>query len=194
MKRCLLLLSILLLAACAEQGPRNLDYDASRDFAAYRSWGWVDPAIEYRPNDPRIRSDLTEQRLREAVSGGLDQRGLRPAAGGTRADLKVKLYVILDQRQQSFSYSDPYWGGGWGGPWGPGWGPGPWGPGYVRTQTVTYPVMTVQLDLLDGRDGKLVWRASEERLMDDQGATPAQRSAAFGRLINELLTRYPPRP
>jgi hypothetical protein len=54
--------------------------------------------------------------------------------------------------------------------------------------------MTVQLDLLDGRDGKLVWRASEERLMDDQGATPAQRSAAFGRLINELLTRYPPRP
>lgn len=194
MKRCLLLLAVLLLAACAERGPRNLDYDASRDFAAYRSWGWADPAIEYRPNDPRVRSDLTEQRLRDSVSSGLDQRGLRPAPAGARPDLKIKLYVILDQRQQSFSYADPYWGPGWGGPWGSAWGPGPWGPSYVRTQTVTYPVMTVQLDMLDGRDGKLVWRANEERLLDDQNATPAQRSAAFSRLINELLISYPPRP
>lgn len=194
MKRCLLLLAVLLLTACAERGPRNLDYDASRDFAAYRSWGWADPAIEYRPNDPRVRSDLTEQRLRDSVSGGLDQRGLRPAMAGARPDLKIKLYVILDQRQQSFSYADPYWGPGWGGPWGSAWGPGPWGPSYVRTQTVTYPVMTVQLDMLDGRDGKLVWRASEERLLDDQNATPSQRSAAFSRLINELLISYPPRP
>lgn len=193
MKRCLLLLSVLLLAACAERIPVNLDYDASRDFAAYRSWSWADPAIEYRPNDPRLRSDLTEQRLRESVSAGLDQRGLRPAAAGTRPDLKIKLYVIVDQRQQSISYSEPYWGGGWGSPWGPGWGPSPWGPSFVRTQTVTYPVMTVQLDMLDGRDGKLVWRASEERLMDDQDATPAQRSAAFGRLVNQLLSQYPPR-
>lgn len=193
MKRCLLLLSVLLLAACAERMPINLDYDASRDFAAYRSWSWADPAIEYRPNDPRVRSDLTEQRLREAVSSGLDQRGLRPTAAGTRPDLKIKLYVILDQRQQSVSYSEPYWGGGWGSPWGPAWGPSPWGPSYVRTQTITYPVMTVQLDMLDGRDGKLVWRASEERLLDDQNATPAQRSAAFDRLVNQLLTHYPPR-
>ena len=194
MKRCLLLLAVLLLTACAERGPRNLDYDPSRDFAAYRSWGWADPAIEYRPNDPRVRSDLTEQRLRDSVSSGLDQRGLRPAPAGARPDLKIKPYVILDQRQQSFSYADPCWGPGRGGPWGSAWGPGPWGPSYVRTQTVTYPVMTVQLDMLDGRDGKLVWRASEERLLDDQNATPAQRSAAFGRLIGELLVSYPPRP
>ena len=192
MKRCLLLLSVLLLAACAERMPINLDYDASRDFAAYRSWSWADPAIEYRPNDPRVRSDLTEQRLREAVSAGLDQRGLRPTAAGTRPDRKIKLYVILDQRQQSVSYSEPYWGGGWGSPWGPAWGPSPWGPSYVRTQTITYPVMTVQLDMLDGRDGKLVWRGSDEQMLSNH-PNPADRSNAIRETVARILANYPPR-
>jgi len=75
---------VVLLGGC-QTSQVNHDFDASRDFGAYRSWAWKDPALQYRPDDPRIKSDLTEQRIRQAVGEQLDQRGLRPAAAGTRA-------------------------------------------------------------------------------------------------------------
>ncbi len=74
---------VLLLGGC-QTNQVNHDFDASRDFGAYRNWAWKDPALQYRPDDPRIKSDLTEQRIRQAVGEQLDQRGLRPAAPGTK--------------------------------------------------------------------------------------------------------------
>ena len=61
----------VLLSAC-QSNQVNHDFDASRDFGAYRSWAWKDPAVQYRPDDPRIKSDLTEQRIRQAVGEQLD--------------------------------------------------------------------------------------------------------------------------
>lgn len=172
------------LAGCQSSNV-NRDFDAGRDFAAYRSWSWQEPALQYRPDDPRIRSDLTEQRLRQAVADALDQRGLRPAKGGA-ADLKVQAWLIVDNRREQITTS-------YGGPWGPGWG-GPWmGPGWNETRSLDYRVATLQLDLLDGRDGKLVWRASEERIMADQGAAPAERAQALRQAVYRLLEQYPPR-
>lgn len=68
----------MLLSAC-ETNPLDHDFDATRDFRAYRSWSWKEPGVQYRPDDPRIKSDLTEQRIRQAVSDPLDQYGLRMA-------------------------------------------------------------------------------------------------------------------
>ena len=68
MIRRLLLLGLLLGLAACETVNLSRDYDSSRDFAAYRSWAWAQPAFEYRPDDPRIKSDLTEQRIRSAVA------------------------------------------------------------------------------------------------------------------------------
>ena len=85
-RRTLLLSTTLLLTACQNYNV-NRDYDSTRDFGAYRSWSWKEPALQYSPDDPRIKSDLTEQRILDAVSQQLDQRGLRPAANG-KADYK----------------------------------------------------------------------------------------------------------
>lgn len=176
-------LALALVGCQANQA--NRDYDASRDFAAYRSWAWQEPALQYRPDDPRIRSDLTEQRLRQAVAEQLDQRGLRPAQGA-KPDVKVQAWLIVDNRQEQITTH-------YGGPWGPGWG-GPWmGAGWNETRSVDYRVATLQLDLLDGHDGKLVWRASQERLLTDDNASPEQRSQALREAVKRLLDQYPPR-
>ncbi len=79
-RRLALLAFAVLLSAC-QTAQVTHDFDASRDFAGYRSWSWKEPALQYRPDDPRIKSDLTEQRIRQAISEQLDQRGLRPGAG-----------------------------------------------------------------------------------------------------------------
>ncbi|HCS41235.1 MAG TPA: DUF4136 domain-containing protein [Pseudomonas sp.] len=172
-----------LLSACATQV--NHDFDASRDFSAYRSWSWKEPALQYRPDDPRIKSDLTEQRVRQSVADQLDQRGLRPAAPGTRGDLSVQTYLIVEERQQQVTTN---YGGGWGDPWNGYWG----GPMYNETRNVSYKVATIQIDLLDGKDGKLVWRGSDEQMLS-HSPNPADRTTAIRETVGRVLANYPPR-
>jgi hypothetical protein len=182
--RLLLIPALLLLAAC-QSARVERDFDASRDFAAYRSWSWQEPALQYRPDDPRIQSDLTEQRIRSAVGEQLDQRGLRPAQAGSAGDLKVQAWLIVDERQDQVSTN---YGGYWGGYWGGGWG----GPAYTETRTVDYKVATIQVDLFDGKDGKLVWRGSAEQVMRQSPSTPTEREAAIRSTVAQVLNQYPP--
>lgn len=182
--RLLLVSILLLLGAC--QSPRiERDFDTSRDFAAYRSWSWQEQALQYRPDDPRLRSDLTEQRIRSAIEQQLEQRGLRPAQPGNPGDLRVQAWLIVDQRQDQVSTN---YGGYWGGYWGNYWG----GPMYTETRTVDYKVATIQVDLLDGKDGKLVWRGSAEQIMRRSPPNPTEREAAIRSTVAEVLRQYPP--
>lgn len=174
----------LLLGGCASSQV-NHDFDTTRDFAAYRSWSWKEPALQYRPDDPRIKSDLTEQRIRQAVADQLDQRGLRPAPAGTRSDMQIQAYLIVEDRQQQVTTN---YGGGWGGPWNGYWG----GPMYNETRNVSYKVATVQIDLLDGKDGKLVWRGSDEQLLSES-PNPTERSTKVRETVGRILSNYPPR-
>lgn len=180
--RHLIILACLLLCAC-QQIQVQSDFDTRRDFSAYRSWSWKTPALQYRPDDPRLRSDLTEQRVREAIAAQLDQHGLRPAQGAP--DLLVQAWLILDQRQEQYTnlYAAPMIGG---------WG-APWGPAYGETRTLDYQVITLQIDLFDARDGKLVWRGSAEQLAETGNPPPAARAAAIRRIVAKVLEQYPPR-
>ncbi|MNF91910.1 hypothetical protein D3C84_745320 [compost metagenome] len=184
LRRFVLLAVAALLSACAANQV-NHDYDASRDFAAYHSWSWKEPALQYRPDDPRIKSDLTEQRVREAVTDQLDQRGLRPAATDAKADLNVQTYLIVEERQQQVTTN---YGGGWGNPWYGYYG----APMYNETRLVSYKVATIQIDLLDGKDGKLVWRGSDEQMLSGS-PNPSDRSTAIHETVTRILANYPPR-
>ncbi|MES2868030.1 MAG: DUF4136 domain-containing protein [Pseudomonadota bacterium] len=185
MLRRIALLGLALLLSACESTQVNHDFDASRDFASYRSWAWKEPGLQYRPNDPRIQSDLTEQRIRQAVAEQLDQRGLRQAPPGSKADLQVQTYLIIDNRQQQISN---YYGGAWGSPWNGYWG----APMYNETRSVDYQVATLQIDLLDGKDGRLVWRGSAEQIANPR-PSPAERSAEIRESVGKVLSSYPPR-
>lgn len=187
MIRRLLLLGLVLSLAACETISVNRDYDKSRDFAAYRTWTWAQPPFEYKPDDPRIKSDITEQRIRDAVASQLDQRGLHPAASGSAADLKARAYLIVDQRQDQ--YTSSY--GGWYG-WGGGCCGGYWGAPYVESRTVYYNVATIQIDLLDGKDGKLVWRGSGAKTVYKTSPNPAEREAEIREAVQKVLAQYPP--
>ncbi|MFJ4143504.1 DUF4136 domain-containing protein [Pseudomonas sp. NPDC089734] len=187
MFRRLALLSLVLLLTACQSSQINRDFDARRDFGGYRNWSWKEPGVQYQPEDPRIRSDLTEQRIRQSISEQLDQRGLRMAPAGAASDLKVQAWLIVEDRQQLVS--TPY-GGGWN-PWG---GYGYWGgPLPSETRSVDYKVTTLQIDLFDGKDGKLVWRGSTERILSENMANPATRDNIVRTTVARILEQYPPR-
>lgn len=185
MRQHLLLLSLLLLLGACQTIRLERDYDPNRDFAAYRSWNWAEPAVQYRPDDPRLRSDLTEQRLRAAIGEQLEQRGLRPAADGAAADLRVQAWLIVDQRQDRVTTQ---YGGFWADPWYGYWG----GPAYSETRTLDYQLGTLQIDLFDGHDGKLVWRGSSRQILRDNLHNPAERASALRETVVKVLGQFPP--
>jgi len=194
LRRIALLGLALLLSACETMQVSN-DYNPSVDFAKFQTWAWKDPALQYQPNSLMLKSDLTEQRIMQAVSSGLDQRGLRPAAAGSKPDLLVQTYLIVANRQEQVVTHYGY-GGAWGGPWGGYWG-GPWegnwgAPMYNETRNVVYQVGTLQIDLIDAKDGKLVWRGSAEKVVDNS-PTPAERDAAIRDAVTKILSTYPPK-
>lgn len=188
MRSKLLLLPLLLILSACQAPLPNRDYDTSRDFSSYRTWSWKEPAVQYRPQDPRLQSDLTDTRIRAAVSQQLEQRGLRMATDKANGDLLVQVWMIVDNKQQQISTS--YGGGYWGGPWGGGFYGGP---GYIDTRTVDYQLGTLQIDMLDAKDGKLVWRASSQKVINDQALDPAQRDTEIRQSVERILSQYPPR-
>lgn len=194
LRRIALLGLALLLSACESMQVTN-DFNPAVDFAQFRTWAWKDPAVQYQPNNPMLKSDLTEQRIIQAVGSQLDQRGLRPVASGAKPDLLVQTYLIVANRQEqvvtNYGYGRP-WGGPWGGYWGGPW-EGYWGPAaYNETRNVIYQVGTLQIDLTDAKNGRLVWRGSAEKILNNS-PTPQERSAAIREAVTKILSNYPPK-
>ncbi|OHC36967.1 MAG: hypothetical protein A3J25_01665 [Pseudomonadales bacterium RIFCSPLOWO2_02_FULL_63_210] len=150
----LLIPALLLLGAC-QTTQLNRDFDPDRDFAAYRSWNWLDG------QQPAGSAWASSALVQEALSNALDQR-----------------------QDQVTTHYGGFWGGSWNGYWG--------GPGYSETRTLDYQTGTLQIDLYDSQDGKLVWRGSGQQIVRDSQANPSERSAKIRETVAKVLSQYPP--
>lgn len=187
---------LLLLTACQSSNPYQADgkplppeppgaaghFDRSaypatpRDYGRYRDWAWRELPAGSAWADGAL--------VAEAVAGGLDQRGLRPAQGNKAADLQVSAAVSLERRQ--YQVRDDY---------GSYYGHGPYGDHYgmygsvplVRTYEVE--VAVVRIELYDGRDGQPVWSGSGEARSE---GSQSERADALRRAVADTLGAYPP--
>ena len=150
---------------------------APRDFGRYRNWTWLNGQL------PPGTQWADSAQVAEAVSNGLDQRGLRPSQNPQAADLRVTADTRMETRlrQVRDDYYDPYYGGA-----GVGYG------GYARVPVVrTYQeqVVVVQIILFDAHSGQPVWSASAET---GSGGDQSARAKALRQAVQRALTAYPP--
>lgn len=160
---------------------------APRDYGHYRSWSWRNGQL------PSGSANADPAQLADAISGALDQHGLRPARGAS-GDLLVSANLRLERRlRQVRDYDyDPYYGPA---PYG-GIGYGGYRNGYgaygsvpiVRTYEVE--VMVVRIDLFDARNGQPVWSASAES--GSEKGSPRERENALRESVRKALSGYPP--
>ena len=150
---------------------------APRDYGRYRNWTWLNGQL------PAGSTWADSAQIAEAVSNGLDQRGLRPAQNPQATDLLVSadLHPEIRLRQVRDDYYDPYYGG-----YRNGYG------GYATVPVVrTYQeqVIVVRISLFDARSGQPVWSTSAETAA---GGDQAQRARALREAVQKSLTTYPP--
>lgn len=78
----------------------------TRDYGHYRSWSWRNGQL------PSGSANTDPAQLADAVSGALDQHGLRPAHSGP-GDLLVSADIRLEKRLRQvrdYDTYDPYYG------------------------------------------------------------------------------------
>lgn len=179
------------------QAATTLDLSAypapPRDYGRYRSWAWLNNQLP--PGTARMDS----AQVAEAVSNGLDQRGLRPARNNQPADLYVSASTHQETRLRQVrdydSYYNPYYGpyygssvgyGRYGGHRYGGYG------GYASVPVIrTYQVqvMVVQISLFDARSGQPVWSSSADTTSN---SNESDRGRALREAVQQALSTYPP--
>jgi hypothetical protein len=172
----------LLLAACAT-GPRiTTDADPQAEFSRYRSFAFFEPlALESRGY-----TTLLSARLKDEVRRQMEARGYVYDAASP--DLRVNLNAFVEEKTDVVSVPDVDYG----------WyysyrarayvGVPIW---YDRAQVVRYAEGTVNVDLVDAREKRLVWEGVA--VGSAAGRTPAERRERAGASVAKIFEAFPHR-
>lgn len=205
---------ILFMFACAYAQDVHYNYDRSTNFAAYRTYQWVDdttgqpkvnsptgvphitppselPNIQLPGGGPlavrggTVDDQLIRQDIQRAIDEQLAQKGLTKVE--SNADLLITYHAAV-REEQSINLSA--FGSG-SGPWG-GWGGG-WGgleSGTITGQTATIPVGTLVVDLYDPARKQLVWRGDATKTIDPK-KDPDKNYRILQKSMTKLFKNYP---
>jgi hypothetical protein len=169
----------LVLSGCASVPDIKTDYNRSTDFSVYRSFGFV----EHLGTDRQGYESLTTQYFKSAVQRELTARGYRYAAQSP--DLLVNFNARLQEKVQVSPAPTPmmgYYGyrGGLYAPW-PGYG--------FYNDVYTYTEGTVNIDLVDRRQMKLVWEGVAVGSVDTSDKASAQQR--IDKTVTQIFAKYP---
>jgi hypothetical protein len=169
---------VLALSGCSSSGKIRSDYDRTADFGQYRTYNFYSDA---GPEDTNYQS-LFSQYMTTAIEREMDARGYEKSDD---PDLLVNFNARLQDKTKVTSSPAPMYGGygyygyrrGFYDPW--------MGYGYAtETHVSQYTEGTVNIDLVDARQKKLVWESvGIGRVRDDTFENLEQR-------VNEAVPRF----
>lgn len=178
------LLAVTALAGCAASGPAiRTDYDRSANFAAYRTYAYVQPV----GTDRAGYSTLTTQHFKNAIDAQLSERGYRKVESG--ADLLVNFNANASEKVDVRAAPTATFGVGY---YHYRYGLYTGFPLYRNdVETVRYKVGTANVDVVDAKRQQLVWEGiAEGRLTQEvmRNPEPAIRGA-----VAEMFSTFPGR-
>ena len=171
--------AFLFMIACAYGQDVHYNYDHRANFAAYKSYEWVDLP------DPggAVPDQLIDQAIKRAVDEQLSQKGLTQVERD--GYLKIGYHAILREEKavdlSGFGTGIGPFGGGLGG----------WNSGTVTGQTSTIPVGTLVIDLYDPIKKQLVWRGDVTKSLD-LNKSPNKNYKTLEKAMRKLFKNYPP--
>jgi hypothetical protein len=164
------LAALLMIGTAGFAQEVHFDYDRSANFAAYKTYQWVD----FKP--VQVGDELLDLDIKRAVDEQLAGKGLRRVDSG--ADLVVGYQVGISQEKEFDSF------GGWGPRW---WGN--WGDTRVTTSTIDVGKLIV--GLFDPANKQLVWRGTASKTLD-LSTDPDKNYRTLQKAMAKLFRNYPP--
>jgi hypothetical protein len=173
-KQVTFLAAFLFTAACAYGQDVHYNYDRSANFAAYKTYQWVEIP------GGAVGDPLIDQAIKQAAEEQLALRGLTRVENN--ADLYIGYQVAINLEKSIDLWSTGVGLGGWGG----------WGDRSPHGQTSTIPVGILLVDLYDAGKKQLVWRGDAVKTIDLK-KDPDKNYKNLQKVMAKLFKNYPPR-
>jgi len=174
-----------MLAGCATTSTPDIRVNQAPDanFSAYGTFGFP----EQTGTDRGGYSTLVTSYFKAAVRNQMEQRGYHYV--DENPDLLVNFYAKVHERTEvrpdpSFSAAYGYYGYRYGlySAW----------PYYDDSaRTVTYPVGTANIDVVDAHKKQMIWEGVAQGVVSDEDMDHPQES--ISRVVTQLFARYPGR-
>ncbi len=173
-----LLFVTLVMASCSSIQV-NSDYDDATDFNQYKTYGFLDKAI-----DKAEISDLDKKRILSAIDAEFHKKGF------TKSDNPAVLVNFFTKANKEVNVNQWGYGAGFGWGWGygwGGWGPGMWGGNYTSVSTSTEG--TLFIDIIDASKKELVWQGIGSGVLT---LDRDKKQARINEFVSEIMKQFPP--
>ncbi|MFB2649086.1 DUF4136 domain-containing protein [Shewanella mangrovisoli] len=170
-----LFVALVLVSACSSK-PKN-DYDLNYDFKALQSFTQLAP----QPSD----DPLSAQRIQTEITQQLSQKGFTENASSP--DFKVAYGLLTQDKPKDSGLSIGLGTGSFGRSGGIGVGTSVG----VPLGSDTAKIQTIQIDIIDTKTNKLIWRGTDSFDFDGDGDKKAQDTA---KAVSRILAQFPPQP
>jgi len=176
MKKLLLPILIMIIAASCSTIKVSSDYDKTAGFSAYKTYTFTQEALNIQLDD------LNKNRLINAITTELSAKGFTKAESNPDVLIDVKLKG--EQKQTATATSSGGYGGGYG---------YRWGGGFSTTQINydTYIDGTLFIDMIDASKKQLVWQGRGTKTID-QDANQDKREKNINYAVKQIFMKYPP--
>lgn len=183
---CGIILSALLLVACATKPYVATDYQAGYNFSALKAFSVKEAKPDTKENI--LISPFTLSHIHLLLNTELGKR-YQSVAGDAVPDFYVSYHVVVEEKLDPRVYDDIY-------------GFGYWGPRYrypspyfyhpeVYSGLRVYNQGSLIIDMVDAKTNQPIWRGvSEKRL--SRGLDPQKQREILTSAVLEVLSQFPP--
>jgi len=173
------LLTIFFIVVCAYAQDVHYNYDRGANFAAYKTYQWVD-----LPG--RVTDQLIDQTIKRSIDEQLAQKGLTKVESDAVLQVGYQAVINLEKGLNLSAWGIRGGPGGFG-------GFGGLDSGTVTGQTSTIPVGVLVVDLYDPAKKQLIWRGDASKTIDLK-KDPDKNYKNLQKAMAKLFKNYPPHP
>ncbi len=175
----LILVTLILFAACSSPLKVTSDFDNSVDFTKYKTFGF------YQLQDKSgAVSQLNQNRIIDAVKKQMLAKGF--TENDANPDVLVNVITYLKERQQVTANTNYYGYGGYYRPYA--WGGG-MASGTTTYSTYNYHDGTLMIDVVDASKKQLVWQGVGNKEIDKPNKNPDQK---INEAVAKIMASFPP--
>ncbi len=180
---------VMCVTACSSNQRADVDWNEGYDFSQVKTYRFIDRE-KLRSMTP-LTSDITRNRIENAIEKTLQAKGFSYEPEVGRADALVSYHVTTKDKQDIRTYNTGVrhcWGCGWGRGMGRGMGVMI---GTTETRVRDYTEGTLIIDILDPKTNESVWRGFlSARITDFKNQQ--DRIDAIYHAVRTILAQYPP--
>jgi hypothetical protein len=160
----------------------NQDYDSDADFAAYKTYAWLQQPTTAVGDAKAAQqtNTLLDKRIRTAVNAELTAKGMT-LLDSDDANLFVAYHTGIQDKVNvtDWGYSYPRGYGGWYG-------------GGSNIDVTSYQEGTIIVDLIDTSSKQLVWRGTASGALSSN-PSPEQIEKNLADIMKKMFKEYPPK-